>query len=122
MSKMAPEYRLMQFMLSECGASLVDFMVLCTNTRHRKDKEGESELALFLKERLGRDWYMRLFFYSQPEIRVTVINGENNKEIKDLFEAKRLGRARIKKVAQEYCDWVACLFGLPVPLEDQPAD
>lgn len=114
-----PEYRLEVIICERCGASLLDFLELCTRTRHKDSQQRESALTLFLREKLGSDWYMELFRAAEPEIRMTVIEDSGDSGLKELFKARRLGRRNIKKLAIQYCDWGAALFGLSIPL-DQP--
>lgn len=115
-SPLPPEYRLLA-LCQENGCELVDFIELCTATRHRPADQPYSALTRFLRDHLGRNWALVLFRAAEPEIRVTVIEEATDQSLRDLFVARRLGQKNIKKLAVEYCDWVATLFGLPVPLD-----
>lgn len=116
-----PEYRLMNLVCDQCGASPVEFLELCTATRHRPPTQRYSAMTQYLREQLGREWFMALFHFAKPELRVTVVEETGSQDLRELFARRRLGRNRIKKLAVEYCDRVAYLFGLPVPL-DQPGE
>lgn len=116
-----PEYRLMNLVCDQCGASPVEFLELCTETRHRPGNIQDSALTQYLRRQLGREWFLELFRYAKPELRVTVVEETGSQDLRELFARRRLGRNRIKKLAGEYCDRVAYFFGLPVPL-DQPSE
>ncbi len=116
-----PEYRAQGFICEACKLDLVEFLELCTKTRHRA-VDAPNALATALKKVYGQEWYLAMFSFTRRDIGYTIIEESGDEGLRKLFEAKRLGRDQIRKLATEYCDRVAALFGLPVPLDQSGED